>query len=78
MSDRDEPPEQLTPAERALEGHLQLLRGDAPTPPQSMDRQIIRRARWQRTVRRPLLTIGHLAAAARDGIRLLLVPPKHQ
>ena len=76
MSDPNEPAEDLSPAERALEHHLTLLRGDIPAPPASMDHQILRRARWQRTVRRPLLTVGHFAEAVRDGIRLLLAPPK--
>jgi hypothetical protein len=73
MSDPDTP-EDLTPAEQALDGHLALLRSDAPQPPATMDLQIVRRARWQRSVRRPLFTIGHFVAAIRDGIRLLLVP----
>jgi hypothetical protein len=73
MSDPDTPEDQ-TPAERALDGHLALLRSDAPRPPSTMDHQIVRRARWQRSVRQPLLAIGHFASAIRDGIRLLLVP----
>ena len=72
MSDPDTP-EDLTPAEQALGRHLALLRFDAPRPPAAMDRQIMHRARWQRSVRQPLLTIGHFAAAIRDGIRVLLV-----
>jgi hypothetical protein len=78
MSDPNEPPDELTPAEQALEGHLELLRGAVLAPSQSMDYQILRRARWQRTVRRPLLTIGHFAEAVRDSIRLLFMPPNHR
>jgi hypothetical protein len=77
MSERDGP-EELTPAEQALEHHLELLRSHVPAPPVTMDRRIIRRARWQRSLRRPLLTFGHFAAAIRDGVRLLMIPPKHR
>ena len=78
MSDPDGQSEELTPAERALERLLLLLRDEGPEPPASMDHQILRRARWQRTVRRPLLTVGHFAEAVRDGFRLLLAAPKHR
>jgi hypothetical protein len=33
---------------------------------------IVRTARWQRAVRRPLLAFAALAAAIGDGVRLLL------
>ena len=78
MSEPSDPPEDLTPAEQALEGHLTLLTRDLPDPPQSMDDRILHRVRWQRSVRRPLLTIGHFAEAVRDSIRLLLMPPRHR
>ena len=77
MSDSHEP-EMMTPAEHALEVHLDLLRSDAPTAPPSMDRQIIRRVRWQRSARRPLLIIGHFAATFLDGLRLLVSRPDHR
>jgi hypothetical protein len=69
-----DPPEDLTPAERALERHLELLCLDGPVPPVGMDRHIIHRARWQRTIRRPLLILGHFARAFGDGLRLLFAP----
>ena len=81
MSDLDAPddaPDELSAAERALEQHLALLRVEQPVPPSAMDSHIIRTARWQRTIRRPLVTMGHLVAAVRDGIRLLIVPADHR
>ena len=75
MTEPTEPPDKLTPAEAALEAHLELLRGEYAAPPASMDRQVLARARWQRSIRRPLITIGHFAETVRDGLRLLLMPP---
>ena len=77
MSDADAP-EEFTAVEQALEGHLELLRAEPPAAPAALDHRIIRSARWQRTVRRPLLTIGHFAEAVRDAIRLLFMPPDHR
>lgn len=77
MTDPDGPDE-LTPAERSLTRHLELLRSDPPAAPRTMDSKIMRTARWQRTIRRPLLTIGHFAEAIRDGVRLLLMPTNHR
>ena len=65
------PPEELTPAERRLQEHLVVLR-DAPHPPASLTRKVVRGARWQQAVRSPLLAIGHLSAAAFDAVILLL------
>jgi hypothetical protein len=73
-----EGPDQLTPAERSLTKHLELLRSDPPVAPQTMDSRIVRSARWQRSLRRPLLTIEHFAGAIRDGLRLLLMPTDHR
>ncbi len=67
----DEPPEELSPAERRLERHLDLLR-DAPDAPASLTEQVLRSARWQKAIRAPLISIAHLAAASIDTVRLLL------
>ncbi len=75
MNGPQEPPEAMTPAERGLHGHLELLRVDAPPAPSSMVAKIVRAARWQRAVRRPLLAMGALAAAVIDGVRLLFGSP---
>ena len=66
-----EEPESLTPAERRLHEHLLLLR-DTPAAPASLTERVLYTARWQQTLRSPLLAVAHLAAAAADGIRLLL------
>ncbi len=71
MNGPPERPEALSPAERSLHEHLELLRVDAPLPPSSMVAKIVRAARWQQAVRRPLLAAGALAAAVIDGVRLL-------
>ncbi len=63
--------EQPTPAERRLDEHLGLLR-DAPKAPASLVGHVVRTARWQQSLRAPLLAVAHLAAAATDAIRLLL------
>lgn len=78
MSAADEPPETLSPAERRLEDHLQLLRAEAPQPPLAMMASILRTARWQRAVRRPLVTITTLGATVAEGIRLLFGSPRNR
>jgi hypothetical protein len=78
MSAADEPPETLSPAERRLGDHLQLLRAQAPQPPTALVARILRGARWQRAVRRPLMTIAMLGAAVADGIRLLFGSPRNR
>ncbi len=74
MNQPPETPEDLSPAERSLHEHLELLRIDALPPPASMVATIVRTARWQRAVRRPLLAVAALAGAVSDGLRLLLGP----
>ncbi len=76
MSAADEPPETLSPAERGLADHLQLLRAQAPQPPLAMMATILRSVRWQRAIRRPLLTIATLGATFAEGIRLLFGSPR--
>ncbi len=66
--------EQLTPAERRLEEHLQLLRSQAPPAPTDLARRVVHTARWQRSIRHPLLTVANLAATVADGVRLLFAP----
>ncbi|MFZ0092173.1 MAG: hypothetical protein WAL63_21920 [Solirubrobacteraceae bacterium] len=62
-------PEELTPAEHALREQLQVLQGDPPSA--TLTSGIIRAARWQRSLRRPVLAIGSVGGAIIDGIRLL-------
>ncbi len=67
----DEDIEQLSSAERRLNEHLAVLRG-TPHAPASLLPGIVRTARWQRALRLPLLSLGHLAATVGDTIRLLV------
>jgi hypothetical protein len=67
----DEEQEQLTPVELRLEEHLAILRG-APEPPQSLSARVIHDARWQRSLRTPMLAVAHIAAAVADTIRQLM------
>lgn len=71
MNGPDEPPDTLTPAERRLDEHMELLRTDAPVPPAPLVARIVHAARWQAAIRRPLVAIGALAGAVADGVRLL-------
>jgi hypothetical protein len=66
-----EDPEELTAAERGLATHLALLK-DGIEAPDSLASRIMRTARWQRSVRSPLLAVAHLASAALETIRLLI------
>ena len=57
--------------ERGLAEHLALLRAEPPRPGSGLAARIVRRARWQRALRSPLRTVGMLAGALADGVRLL-------
>lgn len=70
MSDGD-PNGELSPPEQALSNHLALLRASPPQPDRGIVARIVRAARWQRMVRRPVMATAALAAAALDGLRLL-------
>lgn len=74
-----DPREELTPSERRLHEHLELLSGaDAPQPTTALVRHIVRRARWQLALRRPLLAVATISQAAVDAVRLLFSPrPGH-
>lgn len=74
MNSTDDPDE-LTPAEHALREQLQVLQSDRTTPSAALTPRIIRAARWQRSLRRPVLAIGSVGGAIIDGIRLLLGSP---
>ena len=76
MTDSEPEPEVLSPAERRLHEHLQVLTGDGPEPEPSLASGIIRTARWQHALRRPLHTIGMLASGLGDALSMLL--PRRQ
>lgn len=63
--------EQLTPVERRLEEHLAILRG-TPASPEALTARVIHDARWQRSLRMPMLAVAHIAAAVADTIRQLM------
>lgn len=67
----DDSADELTPAEQALNDHLQLLRSSPPETDRTLIVGVVHSVRWQRAVRRPVIAAAALAAAAVDGIRLL-------
>jgi type VI protein secretion system component VasF len=67
----EQPPEELTAAERRLAQHLSLLR-PGPAAPTSLTDRVVQTARWQQAIRSPLRAVASLAAAAGETIRLLL------
>ena len=69
-----ENPDDLTPAERRLDHHLQLLRASPPTATPSLVPRVIRGVRWQRAVRDPLVFVGAVAAALAESVSLLIKP----
>lgn len=75
MNPPEDIPDDLTPAEQRLHQHLAVLREDAPPAPTTIVKRVIRSARWQRAIRRPLQAIGALSATVGRGLRLLLKPP---
>ncbi len=74
MSDHAAPDDEPTVAERALATHMELLRASPPSPGPGIVARIVHTARWQRALRRPVLALGAVAAAALDAIRILFSP----
>lgn len=66
------PDEPLSPAERRLDEHLELLRASGPHTSTELVQRVITAARWQRLLRHPLLVAANFAATIGDGLRLLL------
>lgn len=66
----DEGAEPMSPAERQLARHLELLKA-VPDPPPFLTEHVVRTARWQRAVRSPLLTLAHFTSTAAEAIRVL-------
>jgi hypothetical protein len=61
-----------SPAERALEERLEVVRGLSPRADAGLAAAVVRAARWQRAVRAPLILGGLLARAAAEGLGLLV------
>ena len=76
MNAGDPPADDLTPAERSLARHLELLRASPPIGEPGIVPRVIRGVRWQRAIRDPLLLVGAVAAALRDGLGLLFGRPE--
>ncbi|MFL5830394.1 MAG: hypothetical protein ACJ76X_10785 [Solirubrobacteraceae bacterium] len=72
MSDHENPEGELSPAERRLSEHLDLLRASPPSAAPELIGRIVRQARWQRAIRGPLVLMGAVASAFADGLGLLL------
>ncbi len=75
MSADDNDVDDLSPAEQRLSEHLELLRTTAPSAGPELAALIVRRARWQRAMRDPLLLVGAVAAAIGESLGLALRPP---
>jgi hypothetical protein len=74
MSDDENPADELTAAERRLSEHLELLRASPPTSAPELITRIVRCARWQRTIRDPLVLAGAVAVAIGEALSLLSGP----
>lgn len=75
MSTGDPPDDDLTPAERRLNQHLELLRASPPIGAPSLVPRVIRGVRWQGAIRDPLMLVGVVAGALAESIGLLFTPP---
>lgn len=75
MNAGDSSADELTPAERRLTEHLELLRASPPTVAPGLVPRVIRGVRWQRAIRDPLVLVGAVAAALADGLSVLFKPP---
>lgn len=72
MSPPSEPAETLTPAERRLLEHLEIVKAEPPAPGPPLARKIVRVARRQRALREPLRLVGTIAGSVIDGLAGLL------
>lgn len=74
MSDAGTHDEDLTPAQRRLSEHLELLRVNPPTATPDLIARILGRARWQVAIRDRLVFMGAVSGAVVEGLGLLLTP----
>jgi hypothetical protein len=75
MTDGDIPADEFSPAEQRLSEHLDLIRASPPTAAPELIARILRRVRWQRAIRDPLLLMGAVVSAIGDSLRLLIGQP---
>jgi hypothetical protein len=71
MNAGDSPVDDLTPAERRLTRHLEVLRVSPPSGGAELVPRVIRSVRWQRAIRDPLVLVGAVAAAVAESVGLL-------
>ena len=71
MNAGDSPVDDLTPAERGLTKHLEVLRVSPPSGGPELVPRVIRSVRWQRAIRDPLVLVGTVATAIAEGMGLL-------
>ena len=71
-------PDEQSPATRQLESYLGTLREDQPRSDPDLVPHIVRRARWQRTIRTPLRAVGSLLGALADGLEAFLGPSQRR
>jgi len=76
MNAGDSPADDLSPAERRLTQHFELLRARPPLGAPELVPRVIRGVRWQRAIRGPLAFVGAVAAALAEGAGLLLKRPE--
>lgn len=62
----------MSESEDRVSEYLAELRDEPPAPGTRLTPSIVRRARWQQAVRRPVKAVGALAAALGDGVALVL------
>jgi hypothetical protein len=58
-------------ADRRLDQHLELLRSDPPEPGTALVPRVVRTARLQRVLRRPVKAVIALAATVAGGVAAL-------
>jgi hypothetical protein len=75
MSAGDNFDDDLTVVERRLSEHLELLRVSPPTAAPELIAQIVQRARWQSSIRDPIVFMVVVVAAIGDAVALLSGPP---
>jgi hypothetical protein len=76
MNAGDSTADELTPAERRLSEHLELLRASPPIVAPGLVPRVLRGVRWQRAIRDPLVLVGAVASAIAEGFSVLFKPPE--
>lgn len=72
MSEDEQAPEELSPAEQRVRALLGLLRSEPPASSSSLTLAVMRTARWQAALREVIRRTGAFASGLVTGIDLLL------